>query len=118
MPDVFLSYSSKDRAAAQRVQQTLEACGIDVFWDQETPPGQDWDTWIRGKLTACKLAVSLRTHPLGWWGSWLFAIATVLALAWQHWPLVWVLLGIGGTCYVLVYAQLARQAAHAAKDAP
>ena len=68
--------------------------------------------------TACKLAVSLRTHPLGWWGSWLFAIATVLALAWQHWPLVWVLLGIGGTCYVLVYAQLARQAAHAAKDAP
>ena len=41
------------------------------------------------------------------------ALAAVLALAWQHWPLVWVLLGIGGTCYVLVYAQLARQAAHA-----
>ena len=59
MPDVFLSYSSKDRAAAQRVQQALEARGIDVFWDQEMPPGQDWDTWIRGKLTACKLAVVL-----------------------------------------------------------
>ena len=59
MPDVFLSYSSKDRAAAQRVQQALEARGIDVFRDQETPPGQDWDTWIRGKLTACKLAVVL-----------------------------------------------------------
>lgn len=59
MPDVFLSYSSKDRAAAQRVQQALEARDIDVFWDQETPAGQDWDTWIRGKLTACRVAVVL-----------------------------------------------------------
>lgn len=59
MPDVFLSYSSKDRAAAQRVQQALEARGIDVFWDQETPAGQDWDTWIRGKLTACRIAIVL-----------------------------------------------------------
>lgn len=59
MPDVFLSYSSKDRPAAERVQQALSARGIDVFWDQETPPGQDWDTWIRSKLTACKIAVVL-----------------------------------------------------------
>jgi hypothetical protein len=59
MPDVFLSYSSKDRAAAERVQQALSARGIDVFWDQETPAGQDWDTWIRGKLNACKVAVVL-----------------------------------------------------------
>lgn len=59
MPDVFLSYSSKDRAAAERVQAALSARGIDVFWDQETPAGQDWDTWIRGKLNACKLAVVL-----------------------------------------------------------
>jgi TIR domain len=59
MPDVFLSYSSKDRPAAERVQQALSARGIDVFWDQETPPGQDWDTWIRGKLSACKVAVVL-----------------------------------------------------------
>lgn len=59
MPDVFLSYSSKDRQAAQRVQEALSARGIDVFWDQETPAGQDWDTWIRGKLSACKVAVVL-----------------------------------------------------------
>lgn len=59
MPDVFLSYSSKDRAAAERVQAALSARGIDVFWDQETPAGQDWDTWIRGKLNACKVAVAL-----------------------------------------------------------
>ncbi len=59
MADVFLSYSSKDRAAAERVQAALSARGIDVFWDQETPAGQDWDTWIRGKLNACKVAVVL-----------------------------------------------------------
>ena len=57
MPDVFLSYASRDREAAEQIQQALTARGIDVFWDQETPPGQDWDTWIRGKLTACKVAI-------------------------------------------------------------
>lgn len=59
MADVFLSYSSKDRAAADRVQQALTERGIDVFWDQETPPGMDWDTWIRSKLQGCKAAVVL-----------------------------------------------------------
>ena len=59
MADVFLSYSSKDRAAAERVQAALTAKGVDVFWDQETPPGQDWDTWIRTKLSTCKVAIVL-----------------------------------------------------------
>ncbi|HEV7690925.1 MAG TPA: toll/interleukin-1 receptor domain-containing protein [Hyphomonadaceae bacterium] len=59
MADVFLSYSSKDRAAAERVQQVLERAGIDVFWDQETPAGADWDTWIRDKLANAKAAVVL-----------------------------------------------------------
>ncbi len=59
MADVFLSYSSRDRAAAQRVQEALTSRGIDVFWDQATPPGQDWDTWIREKLANCKVAIVL-----------------------------------------------------------
>lgn len=59
MADVFLSYSSRDRAAAERVQEALTARGIDVFWDQATPPGQDWDTWIRSKLASCKVAIVL-----------------------------------------------------------
>lgn len=59
MADVFLSYSSKDRAAAERVQKALEHAGIDVFWDQETPPGVDWDTWIREKLSRAKAAIVL-----------------------------------------------------------
>jgi hypothetical protein len=59
MADVFLSYSSKDRAAAERVQQVLERAGISVFWNQETPPGADWDTWIRDKLANAKAAIVL-----------------------------------------------------------
>ncbi|MBI1339974.1 TIR domain-containing protein [bacterium] len=59
MPDVFLSYSSNDRAAADLVQSHLSAHGVDVFWDQEVPPGVDWDTWIRSKLTEAKVAVVL-----------------------------------------------------------
>lgn len=59
MAEVFLSYSSQDRQAAQRVEQALSAQGIEVFWDQETPPGVDWDTWIRGKLANAKAAVVL-----------------------------------------------------------
>jgi hypothetical protein len=59
MADVFLSYSSKDRAAAERVQQALERAGLDVFWDQEIPAGTDWDTWIRAKLSGAKAAVVL-----------------------------------------------------------
>ena len=33
MSDVFLSYSSKDRPAAERIEKALTAVGIDVFWD-------------------------------------------------------------------------------------
>ena len=41
------------------VEQALSAQGIDVFWDQETPPGVDWDIWIRGKLASAEVVVVL-----------------------------------------------------------
>ncbi len=59
MADVFLSYSSADRGAAEAVQRALTAHGIDVFWDQEIPAGVDWDVWIRQKLSDAKLCVVL-----------------------------------------------------------
>ncbi|MDX2234513.1 MAG: toll/interleukin-1 receptor domain-containing protein [Hyphomonadaceae bacterium] len=59
MTDVFLSYSSADRAAANAVQAALTRQGLDVFWDQEVPAGQDWDDWIRAKLTAARVCVVL-----------------------------------------------------------
>src|ERR1700749_3020949 len=59
MADVFLSYSSTDRPAAERGEKALTAAGVDVFWDQEVPVGQDWDTWLRSKLQGARVAVVL-----------------------------------------------------------
>lgn len=59
MADVFLSYSSQDRAMAAHVQAALEAAGVTVFWDQETPVGQDWNRWIGQKLADSKVCVVL-----------------------------------------------------------
>lgn len=59
MADIFLSYSSNDRAVAAKVQSALSASGYSVFWDQETPAGVDWDSWIRQRLSASKMVVVL-----------------------------------------------------------
>ena len=59
MPDVFISYSSKDRAVAERVRDALAEAGYDIFWDQEIPAGTDWDSWIRERLTGSRLAIVL-----------------------------------------------------------
>ena len=59
MPDVFISYSSKDREVAERVRDSLVEAGYDVFWDQQIPTGRDWDSWIRDRLTHSRLAVVL-----------------------------------------------------------
>jgi hypothetical protein len=55
--DIFFSYSSRDRAQVVAVRDALVALGFDVFWDQETPTGKDWDTWIRGQLQMAKCAL-------------------------------------------------------------
>ena len=59
MPDIFISYSSKDRAVAERVERALSGAGYDVFWDQNTPAGTDWDSWIRERLhgSACVIVL-------------------------------------------------------------
>jgi hypothetical protein len=46
---------------AERVRDALEEAGYEVFWDQSTPPGKDWDSWIREQLTSAKLLVALWT---------------------------------------------------------
>lgn len=50
MTDVFLSYSSKDRARVERAHQTLKAAGFDVFMDISTPTAVEWDEHIRSHL--------------------------------------------------------------------
>jgi len=59
MADVFISYAREDQAPAERIAQGLEGLGLDVFWDNEIPPGQTWADYIEGKLTACKVVIVL-----------------------------------------------------------
>ena len=39
MAEVVLSYSSKDKARAERVAAALESCGLPTWWDHNLPPG-------------------------------------------------------------------------------
>ena len=57
MADIFFSYSRRDRERVGLVRNALAEMGFEVFWDQETPSGSDWDTWIRGELAKSKCAV-------------------------------------------------------------
>lgn len=44
-----------------RVRDALEQAGFEVFWDQSTPPGKDWDSWIRDELSGSRLVIALWT---------------------------------------------------------
>lgn len=57
MTDVFFSYSSKDRERVRPIRDALAAEGFDVFWDQEVPPGRNWDEWIRQHLDAARCTI-------------------------------------------------------------
>lgn len=59
MADVFLSYAREDAARAEQIARGLEAAGLDVFWDNEIPPGQTWADYIEQKLTQCKALIVL-----------------------------------------------------------
>lgn len=59
MADVFLSYAREDRDRAAQMAQALEAAGLDVFWDNEIPPGTTWADFIEQKLAQCKALIVL-----------------------------------------------------------
>ena len=59
MADVFLSYAREDRERAAQMAQALEQAGLDVFWDNEIPPGTTWADFIEQKLAQCKALIVL-----------------------------------------------------------
>jgi hypothetical protein len=59
MADVFLSYAREDAARARQVAEGLERAGLDVFWDNEIPPGTTWADYIELKLSQCKALIVL-----------------------------------------------------------
>ena len=59
MADVFLSYSSEDRPAAQAIAQALSARGRSVWWDRSIRAGEDFFDVIERQLDAAKCVVVL-----------------------------------------------------------
>lgn len=59
MADVFLSYAREDRARAEQMANALTQAGLDVFWDNEIPPGTTWADFIEQKLAQCKALIVL-----------------------------------------------------------
>jgi hypothetical protein len=57
MTDCFFSYKSEDRERVRLVRDALDNLGFDVFWDQEVPPGSDWDNWIKLELQKSRGAI-------------------------------------------------------------
>lgn len=61
--------------------------------------------------TVLKLAAPVKDHVLGWPACVALATLAFSMMAWLHWPLVWVLLGLGSLTCVGTYVLLRRRAA-------
>jgi len=56
--------------------------------------------------TAIKLATTLRSNRMGFWVGLAFALATFVAIAWLHVPLVWIVLGLGALAMAIAWQRL------------
>lgn len=64
--------------------------------------------------TVLKLSAPMRQHELGWPTALALAVLSLGMVIWLRWPLVWVLLGLGGATCVFTYVVLRRHRAAAA----
>jgi chromate transporter len=86
--------------------------------------------WIKGALTGIaavaagqiigtvlKLSAPLTEHELGWPACAALAALAFAGMVWLRWPLLWVLLGLGGLTCLATWFILRRRAARADKGA-
>ena len=59
MSQIFISYSSKDRAKAQKLVRVLENKGWSVWWDKKIPAGKAFDLAISKALNEAQCVVVL-----------------------------------------------------------
>ena len=75
-PDIFLSYSREDRAAAQHFAECFVREGFSVWWDAALRSGQTFDEVIEKELRAAKAVVVLWS-PRSVASRWVRAEATL-----------------------------------------
>ena len=54
---IFLSYANADRERVVSLVAALESEGMDVWWDQEIPRGQNFNRVIEAALRQAKCAI-------------------------------------------------------------
>jgi hypothetical protein len=57
MSEIFISYSSSDRARIQTLVKALEGQGWSVWWDRDIPPGNTYDRVIEEELKTAKCVI-------------------------------------------------------------
>jgi TIR domain len=59
MADIFISYSSEDKAVVKQIAGLLQSKGWTVWWDRQIPIGQKYDTVIETELhnAGCVLVI-------------------------------------------------------------
>lgn len=67
--------------------------------------------------TVLKLAAPMRQHELGWPACVGLALLAFGMMAWLHWSLIWVLLGLGGLTCVVTYVILYRRRPRSGEEA-
>lgn len=69
VPDVFISYSRKDRPLAEAIAAQLEKLGVEVWWDRDLLAGEDYRKKTAGviaQVTAAMVIWSRRSVDSEW----------------------------------------------------
>jgi hypothetical protein len=91
MPDVFISYSTKDQQVADFVCRHLKAENIDVFMAaQSLQPGQEWTEAIKTALRNSKTIVVLASKAAMQSPFVMFETGGALFIEGKEiWPIIW-----------------------------
>lgn len=59
MPDIFISYSRKNKRRVERISEALQSEGFDLWWDKHIEAGEKFRPMIQHELNAAKCVMVL-----------------------------------------------------------